>query len=301
MAIVSSGDFLPRHASKCRSDVRSYLIQLRWELRKLAARPRTWLGFGAALVWQVAGAMILRIPAVRAGITAQFHHAGLSFAESFTGLTSAAYMLANTMTFVGSVFVALVAADLVAQEREEGTLRTIFSRPVTRWRLFSIKLLTALAYTVVLTWFIGLCGLAIGLVAEGPGRLVMIGYKESIFGVFEWGEGLRRYTLAVALVSASECTLALFAFAFSCGRMKPVTAAALALSVFIIDDAVRNLPALQSVRHHFLMTRVIAWAGAYNDPLHTARLRRCYSDLAILDAALAGAAWLAFRRSEFKP
>ena len=281
--------------------MRSFFTQLRWELRKLGARPRTWLGFGAAVVWQLAGALVLRLPAVRAGIATQFHRAGLTFAENFTGLSAAAYMLANTITLVGSVFIALVAADLVAQEREEGTLRMIFSRPVTRGRIWVVKLLVALGYALGLTWFIGFCGLAIGLIAEGPGRLAMVGYKESVFGVFEWEEGVGRYWLAVLLVSLSECTVALLAFAFSCGRVKPAAAAALALSVFIADDTVRNLPSMQSVRHHFLVTRVIAWVGAFNDPLHLARMRRCYSDLAIFDAAVAGAAWLVFRRSEFKP
>ncbi|MEA3209654.1 MAG: type transport system permease protein [Chthoniobacter sp.] len=278
-----------------------FFTQLRWELFKLAARPRTWLGFGAAVLWQLLGAGVLRLPAVRAGIAHQFHRAGLNFAENFTGLTSSAYMLANAMTFVGSLFIALIAADLVAQEREEGTLRMIFSRPITRGRIFVLKLLVALGYTLGFTWFVGLCGLAIGLIAEGPGRLAMVGYKESVFGVFEWSEGLWRYWLAVLLVSISECTVALLAFAFSCLRMKPAAATVLALTVFIADDLVRNVPALHSVRHHFLMTRVIAWVGAYNDPLHVARLRRSYSELAIFDVALAGAAWLAFRRNEFKP
>ena len=281
--------------------VSSLFTQLRWELRKLFARPRTWLGFGAAVLWQFAGALVLRLPVVRAGIAHQFHQAGLSFAESFTGLTSAAYMLANTMTFVGSLFIALIPADLVAQEREEGTLRTTFCRPVSRGRVYLVKLLVTLGFALTFTWFCGLCGLAIGLIAEGPGRLVMIGYTESVFGVFEMGEGLWRYALAVLLVSLSECSVALLTFAFSCTRMKPASAVVLALTVFVADDAVRNLPALAGVRHHFLMTRVISWVGAFNDPLHVVRLRRCYSELALIDVALAGAAWLAFRRSDFKP
>jgi ABC-2 type transport system permease protein len=281
--------------------VPSFLVQLRFELLKLARRRRTWLGVGAAVSWQLLCASLLRLPAVRARIAEHFHQAGLTFTESFSGLTCAAYVLASTMTIIGALFIALVAADLVAQEREEGTLRMVFARPVKRRRIFAMKVSIALAYAVAFTWFCGACALTIGLIAEGPGRLVMVGYKESVFGVFDWREGLWRYALAVALDSISLCTVALLAFAFSCARMKPATATALALTVCIADDAIRNLPAMQSVRHQFLMTRVVAWVGAYNDPLQTARIRRAYVELAVFDVGFIGAAWLVFRRSEFKP
>lgn len=293
--------FAAIHACRYEGGVSSFFSQLRAELRKLAGRRRTWIAFGAALSCQLIGASLLRLPVVREALARQFHQAGLSFAESFTGLTCAAYMLANTMTIVGSLFIALVAADLVAQEREEGTLRTIFCRPVTRGRIFTIKLLLAVGYAVAFTWFCGGCGLAIGLIAEGPGRLVMVGYKESVFGIFEWDVGLLRYGLAVLLNSMSQVTVALLAFAFSCLRMKPAAATVLALSVCIADEVIRNLPAMESVRPYFLMTRIVAWVGAYNDPLHTARLWRSHSELAVFDVVVAIAAWIAFRRSEFKP
>lgn len=279
----------------------SFFRQWLWEVRKLLARPRTWLGVGAVLFWQIVEICILRLPAVRASIAAGFRKFGFTFAESFTGLTAASYLLANTMTFVGTLFIALIAADLMAQEREEGTLRMLLARPVGRARLFSLKLLTAIAFTLLFTWFIGLSGFVIGLIAEGPGRLVMVGYKESVLGVFEWSEGLRRYGLAVLLVSLGVCTIALTAFTFSCARMKPASATAIALSIFIADDAVRNIPSMLPLRHHFLMTRIIAWVGAFNDPLHVERLQRAYTELAVLNLALVAVAWLLFRRAEFKP
>ncbi|MGB8166126.1 MAG: ABC transporter permease subunit, partial [Chthoniobacteraceae bacterium] len=157
--------------------MRRFCVQLSWEFRKLAARRRTCLAPVACLGFQLCLSLFLRLPSVRAKIAAEYWRHQLEFADYFTGLTTAAYLLGNTMTFVGCLFVALITTDIVGQEIEEGTMRTLLTRPVRRNAVLLQKLIVAAAFAVGLSVFIGTSGLCLGLLIEGRGPLLMIGVK----------------------------------------------------------------------------------------------------------------------------
>ena len=66
-----------------------------------------------------------------------------------------------------------VAGDLVAKEVEEGTIRLVLARPVSRMRVFGLKVLAGVIHTFVLMTFIGATGLLAGvLYRRGLGNLV---------------------------------------------------------------------------------------------------------------------------------
>ena len=59
---------------------------------------------------------------------------GLAFADYYQGLTLSIVIIAFSFTFLGGLYVALVSGDIVAKEVEDGTMRLVLARPVSRLR-----------------------------------------------------------------------------------------------------------------------------------------------------------------------
>jgi ABC-type transport system involved in multi-copper enzyme maturation permease subunit len=277
--------------------------QLRWELRRLWRRPRTYLGFVAGLLFQVLLFVLLQLPAVRRPFLqgAADIHQYLAAGEPLSSLSNAVRVAGQTMLFIGTVALALVASEAVAKEVEDGTLRMVFCRPVSRTSVFLQKLVLCIVYTVCLTLFLGATAVMLAVAFEGPGKLVVVSVRESILGVHEFWPGLARYAIAIVLLAASILTVTLVAFTVSCFPVKAATAAAVALIVLLGDWMIHAHPMMAPVSPYTLTTRIASWRQVFNDTIPWLRLERNYSELALLDALLIVTAWWAFQRRPLTP
>ena len=88
------------------------------------------------------------------------------------------------------LFLALVAGDMVSKEVEDGTMRMMLCRPVSRWRLGVLKYLACVVYTFALTAFYGLSALAAGTLYQGTGGLFAAWPPVHLFALYEPGPGL---------------------------------------------------------------------------------------------------------------
>jgi ABC-2 type transport system permease protein len=272
---------------------------LHWELHRLWARPRTYLGFALTLVFELALSTLLRVTSVRERIAHDLWKMHAHWQDVFSGLTTGVHLMGETMTVFGSLSLALVAGDIVAKEAEEGTLRLVFARPVSRARVFGQKLLVCLAFAVVLTAFIAASALGVGLLFEGRGPLLMVAAHEGVYGLFDFAEGLRRYALASGLMWFTAVSGLLWAFLFSCSGVRPATAAVAALTIFVCDDLIRTQPGLATVSPYCLTTRMLSWRQVFCEEIPWPRIERNYTQLAEIDLGLVAVAWLLFRRREF--
>ncbi len=280
-----------------RGRVRVFVAQLRGELRKLWARPRTYLGFGGALACELVLTLLTEVPSVRAHVTRELWRTRIA-REGLSGPTIAVHVTGETMAVVGALFLALVAGDIVAKEAEDGTLRTIFARPVGRASVLFQKLLACAVYTIALTLFVGATSLALALLFAGRGTLVAIALPESIMGVLGFPLALRRYALAMPMLAGSSWTVAMLALTLSCFDMKPGAATVLALVVLLTDELVRLQPAFVTLAPYCLATRLLTWRQVFSHTIPWLRIQRNYTDLLRLDLVLTGIAWWAFRRRE---
>lgn len=279
----------------------SFWRQLRNELAKLFARPRTYLGFFGFGTAALVVALLLKLPMARSGVEKLLVNNGFDPAGCTGGLTTAAFALIYTTTILGSLYLALVSGDLVAKESEEGTLRMVLSRPVARGRIFLFKALTALIYTIVLVVFMGVSTLLVGLLLQGAmGKLVVFAPLEQTFGVYPAMPGLWRMLLALAILALASQFISAFGLMLSCFPLRPATATVTVLSVVYLDFILRNIPQLAAYRRFFLSYHLACWMRAF-------RLEIPWEDIAfslVLLLSLAASCWIigsaAFASRDFK-
>jgi ABC-2 type transport system permease protein len=134
---------------------------LRNELWKLFGKKRTYIGFGAFLLAQ--NAMLLTFHFTHWQSNMERHLAGNGYLaqEYVSALTVAVVMLFPQIVLLMPLYAALVGGDLVAKEAEDGTLRMILSRPISRFRLLAAKWVAGAVFSAALVLVLG--GTALGL------------------------------------------------------------------------------------------------------------------------------------------
>src|SRR5438045_5538346 len=75
--------------------------------------------------------------------------------EYISALTVALIMLIPQIILLMPLYAALVGGDLVAKEAEDGTLRMILARPISRMRLLLVKWLAGLVFSAALVVVLG--------------------------------------------------------------------------------------------------------------------------------------------------
>jgi len=236
-----------------------------WELYKLYARRRTYIGFGAFVLLQAAILAMLQHPRAKQEVGNLLDANGLGFAEHYQGLTLAIVVIAFSFTFLGGLYVALVAGDIVAKEYEEGTLRLVLARPVSRGRLLGVKFAACVIYSVSLVLFLGVTALLFaGVYRGGLGKLFIFIPEENLFAFYDTGEGLWRYARGVGCLAFATVTITSLAFMFSCFKMKPAAATILTLSLLFIDVVLMNLPYFRSLRPWFASYHMGFWVRTFH-------------------------------------
>lgn len=277
-----------------------FLSQFRHELRKLFARKRTWLGFGAFLGVELVILALLQLPKVQRSWKFILERAGYGFDQYFSGLTLAFQILIWTVFLLGGLFVALVAGDIVAKEVEDGTLRMTLCRPISRVRLLLIKYLTCVLYTFALIFFIGLSALAVATLRQGVGGFFAFQPLAGLFALFESGPGHLRYLAGLPLLALSITSVASIGFMLSCFNMKPAAATIGTLTYFIADSIFRSIPYFEDIKQWFLTTHLESWTNVFRTPIPLEAMIGDYAYLLAVDATLVIIGILAFQARDFK-
>jgi ABC-2 type transport system permease protein len=280
--------------------MRAFLLQFQGELVKLFARKRTYIGFGAFLVIELLLLGLLRLDRVQRSLAKIIESSGYDAALYLSGLTLGFTILLFTILLLGSLYLALVAGDLVSKEVEDGTLRMILCRPVSRLALLAQKALAALVYTAALVLFISTTALAFGLLDRGAGGLFVFAPLERVFALYDFGEGLGRYALAQPFLILSLFTITSIGFFFSCLNMKPAAATILTLSFLLIDSILKNIPYFETIRGLFLTSHMSSWVHIFEPRIGWDAMIESYALLLAVDATLLILGWFIFERRDFK-
>src|SRR3954454_1446632 len=176
-----------------------------WELRKLRAQKRTYLGLGGAMLVPIAF-----VVALAAQNGAGPNDIPLGRALRDTGL-AVPFVVLFFMSIWGLPLVtALVAGDIVASESHNGTLKTILTPSRERGEIFAGKAPATATYTLAVVFAMGLVGLVAGSIAWGFHPLTSLSGTE-----VSPGRGLLLLVASLAIYTLPLTGIAAFAVLLS--------------------------------------------------------------------------------------
>ena len=207
-----------------------------------------------------------------------------------------------SILLLGGIYFALVSGDIVAKETEDGNMRLVLARPVSRLRVLLLKYVSVLIYTVTFVIFVGISGYLMAVAALGwDGGLFVWSPRMKVFAIYpEWWDGMSRLTLAAFLIGVASCTVSSIGFFFSCLKIKPAAATILALSVLFLDFVLQQFPFMRPYEHLFITYRMNAWVYCLETTPGWARMGEDFVFLFGLNISFFVLGWMAFQLRDFK-
>lgn len=280
----------------------TFLRQLKGELRKLFSRQRTYIGYAVFLVMELIILLVFKLEGSQRAMRDLVERNGFGFDDYYSSLTVTYWVMGGSMFILGSIYFALVAGDIVAKEAEDGNLRLVLARPVSRLRILLLKYAAVAIYTVSFVIFVGITGYAMSVAALGlDGGLFVWSMEMKVFAIFpDWGEGITRLVMAALAIGVSMVTLSSVAFMFSCFKMKPAAASIMALSVLFVDFVLLRFPFFRPYEEYFVTWRMSSWIYLLENTISWPKIAMSYAFLIGLNATLFLIGYTAFRLRDFK-
>lgn len=273
--------------------------QLAWEARALSASRTPWVGVVCVAAFEFLFVGLTTLDRVRPALIEWVASQGYVFDDVFSGLTLAQHLVGFAVAGPGAVCIALVAGQSIAGEWEQGTLRGLLCRPVSRPRLWGVKLVVCLGYGVALVVWASVLALGLGLAARGAGPLLVHVPATRGRWLYAFGDGLFLYAWGTVFHALAMCTVTSLAFALSGTPLRAATAAAVALAYLLGEDALRQLPFFAPVRGWFVMSHVTAWSRVFDAAADWRWVGEVYGPLAAFDVTVLALGLLAFTRRDF--
>jgi ABC-2 type transport system permease protein len=244
--------------------------QLKNELWKLFGKKRTYIGFGAFVIAQSGILLVFKYTHWQKDFERLLNGNGYLASEYISALTVALTMILPQMILLMPLYVTLVGGDLVAKEAEDGTLRMILSRPISRVRLLLVKWIAGIIFTAVLVVALGAVALGFAcLYFPWKGMFVFgqLGPQEDpTFSLFAPHQGLNLFVFSHLFMVANTIPLMSVAFMFSCFNMKPAAATILALSYLFVNMVMERIPFFDRYQDWFVTHHMSCWYLVFQQP-----------------------------------
>jgi ABC-2 type transport system permease protein len=276
-------------------------LQLRNELWKLFGKKRTYIGSGMFLLAEVINILLFQFgQGPYRMLVRDLDRLGISPDHFVTNLTVASFMLVPIAYFLLPLYVSLVGGDMVAKEAEDGTLRMILCRPISRLRLLFLKWLAGAVFSFVLVVSLGVFSALAARVFFPSGGLFVALPMERIIGTFDGTAAWQRFATVHVFMTFEAVTLMSLAFMFSCFNMKPAAATILAISVFFISMILHDMPYFQEMREWFMVHHLYVWSHFFRDHIPWWRVGQSLSILAGYNLTFVIIGCAAFQRRDIK-
>jgi ABC-2 type transport system permease protein len=228
-----------------------------WELRKLIAQRRTYIGLGAAL-------LVPLIFIVGLAVDNGGGPSDIPFGEYVreTGLAIPLVCLYFGAIWLLPLITALVAGDIVSAEDQNGTLKTILTRSVERWHVLTGKVLAALTYTVAILVLYVAIGLVVGGLVWGFDPLTTLSGTQISTGraLVLTGLGTLAYLIPLSAIAA-------IALLLSTVTHNSAAAVVGTLMISILIQILGSISALDFLDPYLLSTQFNAWQGLLREPV----------------------------------
>ncbi len=227
----------------------------RWELRKLRAQKRSYLGLGAAVLVPIIFAVAV---AIQPG-----EPADVPFGRYIndTGLAFPLVTLVFGSIWFYPLIAALVSGDIVANEDNNGTLKTILTRSVERSQVFFAKVLAAFSYSIFAIVLSGVIATVAGIIVSGFNPLPTLSgsIETPERGLLLVGGSLAVYLMPVLAISS-------IALLLSTVTRNSAAAVVGTLMFSLLLQLVVIIPGLDGVQPYLLSTQFNSWEGLLRTP-----------------------------------
>ncbi|MCZ4495162.1 MAG: type transport system permease protein [Baekduia sp.] len=258
-----------------------------WELRKLVAQKRTYLGLAAAALVPVIFVVALTLQ------NGQPEDVAFGRYVRQSGLAIPPVILIFGSYWLFPLITALVSGDIVAAEDHNGTLKTILTRSVGRGRIFAAKVLAAVTYAIVALALMALTAVIGGIIVSGFHPLVTLSGTTVSAGraLLLIGASLLVYLLPLIAIAS-------IALLLSTVTHNSAAAVVGALMISLMLQLVTIIPGLGVLRPYLLPTQFNAWQGFLRTPADWTPVIRAAWVCALYALPCIGVAYLNFLRRD---
>jgi ABC-2 type transport system permease protein len=262
-----------------------------WELRKLVAQKRSWVGIAAAAIVELVFLISIEISKVTPNDGPYADPMGQGLRHS--GLALTPVVLKEIAYFGPAIIAALVGGDIVANEDGGGTLKTILVRSVRRGEILAAKALALFTYVIVALLVFAVTGIVAGTIAWGFHPLANIS-GQRISAVHALG-----FTFAaIAVYAVPVIAIASFGLLLSVVTRQSVAGVVGTIFYALGLEGLAALPAIKGVRPYILVTQLHAWHAPFETPTNWGLIGHAIWVCALYAVPPLIAAWIVFRRRD---
>jgi ABC-2 type transport system permease protein len=272
---------------------------VRIELFKISRKPRTYIAFGAI----AAIVLLLQLALYADGAT--YLGFALQSVENTFAISGriingwfVCFIILQTLLVHVPLLIALVAGDSIAGEANMGTLRLVFSKPVSRSSLLLSKFLASTIYTLLLLLFMALLALFGSLLIFGGGDLIIL--KSDQIVILDHADVFWRYGAAFCFAALAMTTVASMAFFFSLFAENAVGPIITTMSVIIVFTILTtmDIPLFHSLKPYLFTNHMLNWKGFFERPVDGREIAKSAGVLVFHIALFVGATLFIARKKD---
>jgi ABC-2 type transport system permease protein len=262
-----------------------------WEVRKLIAQKRSWIGIAAAAVIELVFLISIEISKVTPNDGPYADPMGQGLRHS--GLALTPVVLKEIAYFGPAIIAALVGGDIVANEDGGSTLKTILVRSVRRGEILAAKALALFTYVIAALFVFAATGVIAGTIAWGFHPLANISGTH----ISAW-HALALTFAAIAVYAVPTIAIACFGLFLSVVTRQSVAGVVGTIFYALALQGLAALPAIKGARPYILVTQLHAWHAPFETPTNWALIWHAVWVSALYAGPPLVAAWLIFRRRD---
>lgn len=216
----------------------------------------------------------------------------------FNGLLFALYAFYFAVLIVLPIFTAAEGGAQFTSETAGGTIQLLLARPLSRTRIFTTKLATAVIYLAILTGLFLAVTLLVGLVAVGWGELRLYpGVLQMTARPQYLTQEQALYAFALAWPAAVVALMPALAMSFMVAVWvkNPINAVAASVAVYLVLYVISEIHFFVELRPYLFTTYTGYWRGLFRQQIVWSDLLQDGAKLLAFAFAFLAAAYHRFR------
>lgn len=256
------------------------------ELQKIAARPRSYIGFVAItiIILLIHFAMYVDGRNYISFVTANVEQNFLFEGNILNG-SLICFIILQTLIIQIPLLIALVTGDGISGEAAMGTLRLLTTKPVSRTAIILSKFTAGSVYTLIMLIWLGILALGLGLLIFGPGDLIVLKTDEMI--ILQDGDVIWRFLTALSLAFLALSLVGALSLMLSCFTDNSIGPIIITMAIIILFTIIGTMevPVFDKIKPLLFTSHMVVWRNLFEDPLP---VKQIYTSVVVLIGHIVG-------------